>query len=162
VDVVEAPAICDTCGTIFGSGFAFGPGASATMIGGKAGPCPNCGGEGSLPDGFYEFVGEALNIVSSWPADRIRGLDEALREAKSAPNPRAAAEAAIAKNPDLLGIASKLLIPRDPAQFWAFIATLIALLTLLGVNQPDPTIKVDVQMIIDRASGQPAVPQQGR
>jgi hypothetical protein len=152
---VVAPAICDKCGTIFPSGFAFEKGASATIVGSKSGPCPNCGGMGSIPDGLYEFVGETLNIVSSWTPERIQSLTAALETARNAPNPRAAAEAVIAENEDLLGIAKKLLIPRDAGQFWGFVAALLALLALLNACQTDPSITVNEQTVIETVISNP-------
>lgn len=76
------PAICDTCRTLFGSENVIGGSGTVTIIGGKLGPCPKCGGWGSIPDGIYEFVGETLNIVSSWEPQRIKRLVEGLEEAK--------------------------------------------------------------------------------
>lgn len=48
-------AICDHCGTTFPSGTRASPGVKLTSIGGKAAPCPDCGGWGTIPDGVYHF-----------------------------------------------------------------------------------------------------------
>ncbi len=67
------PAICDNCGAVFGSGN-WMEGGSAHMVGNKSGPCPNCGAMGSIPDGFYEFIGQTLRIVSDWSPERRQHL----------------------------------------------------------------------------------------
>lgn len=127
-----APAVCDNCGTVFPSGFAFGPGASnIRMSGNKSGPCPKCGGMGSVPDGVYDTLGDTMNIVSTWSSDRIIRLVEGLEQARSAPDPLAATESVLAKEPEVWDIASRLLVPTNPAEFWAFVAALFAILMFL-------------------------------
>jgi len=128
------------------------------MIGNKSGPCPNCGGTGSIPDGLYEFVDETLNIVSTWPQERIERLLVELQGAKSQPDPRAAAEAVIASDEDLVDVAKRLLIPRDAGQFWAFVGALLAALALVTANRAESTIvNVNVQTVVERIIGtQPA------
>lgn len=124
-----APAVCDNCGTVFPSGFAFGPGTSnIRMIGNKSGPCPNCGGMGSIPDGVYDTLGDTLNIVSTWSPDRITRLIAELEQARNAPDPIAATQEALAQEEELWNIASRLLVPTNPAEFWAFIAALFTIL----------------------------------
>lgn len=41
-------AVCDDCGTEFPSGFFIEGCSNASFIGNKSGPCPNCGGMGSV------------------------------------------------------------------------------------------------------------------
>jgi hypothetical protein len=61
------PAICDSCGAIFGSeGFISGTGATnITITGSKVGPCPNCGGMGSIPDGVYGLQDDTLKVIQA-------------------------------------------------------------------------------------------------
>lgn len=108
-----APAICDDCGAIFPSGFAFSGGGSATLIGNKSGPCPVCGGVGSVPDGLYEFTGDTLRIVTSWSPARRHDLLEKLRAAQTAGRDRERAEAALRADPELGEVAKAL---ADPAR----------------------------------------------
>jgi hypothetical protein len=127
-----APAVCDNCGTVFPSGIAFGPGASdIRMTGNKSGPCPNCGGMGSVPDGVYDTLGDTLNVVSTWSTERIIGLIEGLEQAQNAPDPLAATQDLLAQEDELWNIANRLLVPTNPAEFWAFIAALFAILLYL-------------------------------
>jgi hypothetical protein len=124
-----APAVCDNCGTVFPSGFAFGPGTSnILMTGNKSGPCPKCGGMGSVPDGVYDTLGDTLNIVSTWSNKRITQLIAGLTQAQNAPDPLAATQDALAQEEELWNIARRLLVPTNPAEFWAFVAALFAIL----------------------------------
>lgn len=131
-DMPEIPAICDSCGTVFRSGVVMEAGTSATFIGNRSGPCPNCGSMGSIPDGFYDFIGETLRIVSNWSPERQRRFAEELRQARQASDPRAATATTLRGEPELQGIAERFLIPRNPGEFWALIAALLTLLALLA------------------------------
>lgn len=59
------PAFCDNCGTIFPSGFLIDHASHVTLSGNKSGPCPKCGGMGSIPDGVFNFVGNVVEILSA-------------------------------------------------------------------------------------------------
>jgi hypothetical protein len=124
-----APAVCDNCRTVFPSGFAFGPGvANVQMTGNKSGPCPNCGGMGSVPDGVYNTLDDTLNIVSTWSPERIAHLIASLEQAQTAPDQLTATQSALAEEPEIWEIATRLLVPHNPAEFWAFVAALFAIL----------------------------------
>jgi hypothetical protein len=150
------PAVCDTCGTIFPSGIGMS-GGSLTIVGSTAGPCPACGGRGSIPDGLYEFVGETLSIVSTWPRERVERVAAALEAARNAPNPRVAVEEVIAEQEDLLGIAKRLLIPGNAGEFWAMVAALMAALSLLSAREGGQKVIVNQQTIIEQIITKPPV-----
>lgn len=60
------PAVCDNCGTIFDSKFAFNGEIIALQLeGNKVGPCPTCGQIGHIPDGLYNFVDNVLEVLSA-------------------------------------------------------------------------------------------------
>jgi hypothetical protein len=151
--LAEVPAICDNCGAIFRSGIVFGPGSSANMVGNKAGPCPVCGAMGTIPDGFYEFVGDTLTIVSRWSPERRRRFAGELEKARGSGN-RSAAEAVVRKQPDLLPVAQRLLIPRNAGEFWAFIAALLTAIALLG-SQSGGNVTVNERTVIEKVTSKP-------
>lgn len=59
------PAICDTCGTAFKSGLVIEASRNVTLSGNTAGPCPNCGNMGHIPDGVFNFIGDAIEILKA-------------------------------------------------------------------------------------------------
>jgi hypothetical protein len=132
--LTQVPAICDRCRKAFPAGIDI-ENSSVQITGGKSGPCPHCGWQwGSIPDGLYQFYGESRSILSTWSPERLQLLASELRAARERSD-RRAAEAALGKDANLYAVASRLLIPRDAGQFWAFIAVLIALLVLLQGEQ---------------------------
>lgn len=63
--MLDIPAFCDTCGTAFKSGFFAENVINLTLQGNKAGPCPKCGGMGSIPDGTFNVLGNAIEIITA-------------------------------------------------------------------------------------------------
>lgn len=62
--MIAMPAICDTCDTIFPSGFFTGNGRRH-FIGCTSGPCPTCNGMGHVPDGSYSIMEDTIEILSA-------------------------------------------------------------------------------------------------
>ncbi len=124
------------------------------------GPCPNCRGMGWIPDGFYEFTDDTLNIFSTWPVERLRDLTKAIEAARQAPNPRAAVEQALKNDPDLAELARRLSAMRDAAAFWGFIAVILATIALLTSKSESHAV-VSEQTVIEKVVSQstPTVPQ---
>ena len=50
---------------MFGSGIVLDNVSSATLIGNKAGPCPNCGSMGTIPDGLYDTTRLTIRILAT-------------------------------------------------------------------------------------------------
>jgi hypothetical protein len=128
--MVQAPAICDDCGSVFPSGYVFGGTGTAHVTGNKSGPCPDCGGVGSVPDGIYHFRDETLHIVSTWPEERRKDLADKLAAAQQAQD-RQAVEHALAQESDFRDLLLQLLVPTNAGEFWALVAAIIAALVFL-------------------------------
>lgn len=62
---MNMPAICNTCGTAFPSGFVFENCRNVSLQGNKSGPCPKCGGMGDIPDGVFDFIDNTIKIISA-------------------------------------------------------------------------------------------------
>lgn len=73
--MINLPAICDKCGMVFNSGIVGGGGATITMVNSKAGPCPNCGAMGSIPDGTYRLIENVIEVLSD-PQRTIKELEK--------------------------------------------------------------------------------------
>ncbi len=80
----ELPAICRTCGTVFGSGLDANNVKNLTITNYRAGPCPKCGGVGEIPDGVYEVIGQAINVLtsSSYSSAQLERIADVLRESR--------------------------------------------------------------------------------
>jgi hypothetical protein len=150
----QVPAICDNCGAVFPSGMVVENARNIQMLGNTTWPCPSCGGMGRIPDGIYDAVGNTLRIVTSWSPEAREQLAEALTHARSAGD-RAAAAEAINEAPGLRDVAARI-APRDPAQFWAFVACLLMLLQLLGVGGSDSSVTVNETTVIERVMEHPS------
>ena len=85
------PAFCDSCDTIFPSGFFFDHASNVTLSGNKAGPCPKCKAMGSIPDGVFNFVGGVIEVLSApqITIDRLRRLASLIEELKKDPTAKA-------------------------------------------------------------------------
>jgi hypothetical protein len=129
------PAICQTCGTIFRSGFWVDDSINVTMSGNLAGPCPQCGQMGRIPDGLFNFIGEAVEVIESpgITTSRLQELIDLVRglAIDSSMTPEQVADAVAEKAPGLGAVLKKYLVPQSAADFYAMLAALIGLLTLL-------------------------------
>lgn len=82
--MVNLPAVCNKCGSIFPSGVAANGGVTITIMSSKSGPCPVCGGMGDIPDGTYRVIENIIEVLSA--PDRtiyeLKRLSEILDQAK--------------------------------------------------------------------------------
>lgn len=59
------PAVCDSCSTLFNSGFRVENSRHITIEDFTTGPCPRCGGRGHIPDGVYDVVGDTIRVLAT-------------------------------------------------------------------------------------------------
>lgn len=148
--MTSLPAICDNCGCIFASGF----GGSGTFIGCKSGPCPSCGGFGSVPDGTYEVAGDVIRLLigSHQSYQQLRAVANAVEMARrNVDNAQSAIQDLKRSAPELSSIADSL--PKTRNELYAFltliitaIGVLIAAATFLTGKSPS---EADIQKMID-------------
>lgn len=81
--MVNIPAFCDICGAAFPSGFAFENCRNIHLQGNKSGPCPRCGGMGSVIDGVFDIAGDVIKILAApkRTIESLQKLSELLKEA---------------------------------------------------------------------------------
>jgi len=127
------PALCNQCGSLFAfHGIQIGNGANVTMSGNLVGPCPNCGGFGSIPDGVYSSVGNILRIIAAATTNSalIGQKLNALRAAQLAlVEDKADAKLVVQDTPELASFGD--LVPKTRTELYAFLALLIAALVFL-------------------------------
>ncbi|KAG1249793.1 hypothetical protein G6F65_018990 [Rhizopus arrhizus] len=73
--LTSIPAFCDSCGTAFPSGFGAGDNTTFWLKDCKSGPCPNCGGEGSMLDGRYKLDAGVIKILGAPESTREKLLE---------------------------------------------------------------------------------------
>ena len=120
------PAICDNCRTIFPSGI-FIENSTVSLKGNRSGPCPNCGGMGFIPDGYYDVREKVINIFtnSSISRERIRLIHDALNKAiNSQDSPDSIIETLNNDAEELKPLLSSIL-PKTRAELYAFLRLIL-------------------------------------
>lgn len=137
---MQLPAVCQSCRTIFRSGMALGDQAQAFMTGCTAGPCPNCGGTGQVPDGSYTIIDEILQHSPRYASREdllaaARLLQEAVR-ASPVPDLDVLAEDLRREAPSAAPLVLRMF--RDPAAgpVIGLIGILVAVLLHLASSRP--------------------------
>lgn len=145
---MRIPAFCDTCGTIFPSGFNVG-GETVTLIGNRSGPCPACGGMGRVPDGIFSTIGNMIQILSApqQTIDDLSRLNTILHEAREKKEEPDVATQQIRK----LFPALADMLPRDRTEFLAYLTIIIMVINLIiqSVRDTNSVMTVTVNQTIN-------------
>lgn len=145
------PAFCDSCGTPFPSGFFFENSFDITLSGNKSGPCPNCGGMGHGPDGVFNFIGSAIEILSAHQRtiEELTRLAQILHEAKAKQQTTEQVLAQIKQElPGLSSLAG--LLPKNWGELYGFLAVVLAVIQLLNQPpQPAQNITINVSQVVE-------------
>jgi len=154
----SVPAFCDTCGTVFNSGFFVENATNITFKGNRSGPCPNCGGMGHIPDGVFNFIGNTIEILSA-PERTVAELTrfaEILREAKEKSETREQVVSRIEKEiPSLSGLIN--LLPENKSELYGFLAVVLAAVQLFTQTpSPQNTTTINVTQVIQQVISKPA------
>ena len=151
------PAFCDNCGAAFSSGFFLDNCTNITLSGNKSGPCPRCGGMGSVPDGVFNVIGGVIEQIGV-----IRSKTETLNKVVAILN--SAAETKVSsqqlaqsirkETPELSSLADVL--PKTRVELYAFITLLLAIIAFV-ISQSDDDF--DAQDLLERALDRSMQPQ---
>lgn len=144
------PAFCDNCGTMFPSGFA-GSNTSIRTSNVKSGPCPNCGGMGSVPDGLHTIIGNTIKILNSSNRSlmELRQIVESLENLRGQDKPFDSITEELKKElPELSNLAD--IFPKTRAELYPFIAVIVAIIGLLiaGYGKKEET-KIEIHNVIN-------------
>lgn len=150
---MHIPAFCDSCGAIFNSGIVADNAMSITLAGNRAGPCPVCGSAGHIPDGVFNFVGNTIKILSApqRTIDELTHLAKILREAREKKEaPKEVAQRIRKELPELSRLAD--LLPQTRAELYAFLALIVAVITLLSqcAGTPDKSTSITINQTINQ------------
>ncbi|MBU2570355.1 MAG: SEC-C domain-containing protein [Gammaproteobacteria bacterium] len=156
--MVNIPAFCDTCGASFPSGFAFENCSNVHLSGNKSGPCPRCGGMGSVPDGVFNITGNVIEILSAptRTIEQLTVLSKILKiAASSKKSPEEIAKEIEDKVPDLSLIAKY--IPKNASELVAWLTFI--LLAIQTINQLGKDDVPDVNVILNQSVEQSMRPE---
>ena len=120
------PAVCDRCGMIFPSGVEVSDSTNITFYGCGAAPCPGCGGDGHIPDGVYNFIGNTIELLSgpSRTVSELERLANILRQVHQEGASLAQVGQKIQNEvPKLSSL--KNILPKTRSELYAFIAIVI-------------------------------------
>lgn len=144
------PAFCDTCGTAFASGFG-GSGGMIFSLGCKSGPCPLCGGDGSIPDGAFKLDRTLVTLLSGPAAsfikiNELKSIIENSRKSGEAPQ---ATLAKVAEQNSTLGAIGSIMSPEVIPLYLGLILQLLTL--IIQAQQPAPLTRDDAQRLVTAA-----------
>lgn len=138
--MATVPGICDNCGAIFGTeALAGAEGRNIDLSGAKVGPCPNCGADGSVPEGTYDLIFDTLRVAKEAAIEKVifDSIIEVLEDRSAGKVTDAQVmERVEATAPALAPTVKGYLAKSDPA---SWIAMLISILLLLqSSSAPSP------------------------
>lgn len=157
------PAFCDSCGTPFPSGVFAENCLHMTMTGGRSGPCPKCGGMGSVPDGVFNIVGSAIEIINApmRTVEQLKRYAQILDEAKEQELSRERITKKINEEvPEFSRI--NQYIPETKPELYAFLALIISFLTYVTplLISDDGMPKHEVESLINNSVQQMLMQQE--
>ena len=129
------PAFCNRCGAAFSSGIFIDNCVNISLYGNTSGPCPRCGGIGSVPNGVFNVINGVIEHFGAIRdqeevLNRIANiLTRAVEEKSSTQN---IAKEIRYKAPEISNIAEVL--PKTRTELYAFIALLLTLISILLAN----------------------------
>jgi SEC-C motif len=150
----SVPAFCDTCSTVFNSGFFVENSTNISFSGNRSGPCPKCGGMGHIPDGVFNFIGNTIEILSApeRTISELSRLAQIFRDAKANSETKEQVASRIEKEIPALSKLAKLL-PENRAELYGFLALVLAAAQFFNEpSQLSPTsTTVNVTQVIQQA-----------
>jgi len=130
----DMPAFCGNCGLVFNSGFFFENCINISLQGNNV-SCPSCGSMTSIPDGLYNFIDSSIELLKGPEITiyRLKELKNIISELRKQKASFSGIKETIEKEvPELNSIIGTL--PKTRTELYAFLALLIAAITLL-LNQ---------------------------
>jgi uncharacterized protein YecA (UPF0149 family) len=153
----SVPAFCDTCGTVFNSGFFVENSTNMSFTGNRSGPCPSCGGMGHIPDGVFNFIENTIEILSAPERTmaELTQLARILREAKAKSETREQVASRIEKETPSLSKLAKLL-PENRSELYGFLALVLAAVQLLTQTPAAPSsTTINITQVIQQVVAEP-------
>ncbi len=154
---MKVPAICDNCDSIFPSLFNFYNSNNISFTGCQAGPCPDCGGTGHIPDGIYNFIGDTIELLSGpqRSIDELKKLASILERARNNnTDPQSIGKEIDEKVPELSSL--KDCLPKTRSELYLFIGLILSIIFQI---QSGDSSKIEVNTVINNIYQQTSEPQ---
>lgn len=154
---MNIPAFCDFCGAAFPSGLIV-ENSYIKSSRSKSGPCPRCGGMGTVIEGLFHVTGEAIEILAAptTTIDQLQKLKGIIKYA--AANKKSSDEIAqdIEKEIPEISEISRY-IPKSPSELVAWLSLiLLAIQTISQLSEDDTP---EVQIILNQSIQQSVDPK---
>jgi hypothetical protein len=129
---LRVPAVCDNCGTLFPSRIEAVNSTNVSFYGCGASPCPSCGGNGHIPDGVYNFIGNTIELLSG-PARTISELEHLAIILKKIRMERASFQQVTQKISQEVPALNSLsdILPKTRGDLYPFIAIVLTIITII-------------------------------
>ena len=150
------PAFCDNCGAVFSSGIVIENSVNLTLSGNKSGPCPACGGMGTIPDGVFTVTSNIIKLLTGpqRTTEQLQHLARVIVDArKNVKEPNTTASKIKLEAPELSSIVDVL--PKTRPELYSFLTViLMAIGVVIAVygsyKDREPTVD-EIQKMIDQS-----------
>jgi len=156
--LVDIPAVCSTCGSLFFAPNLVGGAAQVEFHGSRLSPCPVCGGVGDIIDGVYNAATNTARLIisSATTPVQLKALQDIFLAAKKNQltsdqiNTRVEEEV-----PELKSISDW--IPKTRMELYTFIGIVLALITYIStttfnyIDSNENVAEDNVKELIDKA-----------
>ena len=156
--MVNIPAVCSTCGSLFFAPNLVGGAGQVEFHGSRLSPCPVCGGVGDIIDGVYNAATNTARLIISTATkpQQLKALEAIFLAAKKDKLSSDQINARVQEEvPELQSISDW--VPKTRMELYTFIGIVLALITYISTttfNFMDSSNSVSedkVKELIDRA-----------
>ncbi|MDB4076587.1 SEC-C metal-binding domain-containing protein [Porticoccaceae bacterium] len=151
------PAFCDNCGAAFSSGIFIDNCTNISLHSNKSGPCPRCGGMGSVLDGVFNVIGDVIERISSIRENKdvlIKASEILTRAVEVQASSQEVAKEIRRDTPEISNLADVL--PKTRIELYAFLTLILFIIATILANADDSS---DTEELLEKALERSMQPQ---